>query len=64
VAIAKADRATWTGKHPAVVGISATSGEYEFLDLPGADLEHGDVVLAPDGHHLAYWLTVRRRTRP
>jgi hypothetical protein len=57
VAVSGAEQATWTGTHPAVVGISASTGGYAFLDLPGADLENGAVELAPDGRHIAYWLT-------
>jgi hypothetical protein len=57
VALGSADRGSWTGSHPGVVGVSAVSGEYAFLDLPGADLENGGVELAPDGRHVAYWLT-------
>ncbi|WP_028635839.1 hypothetical protein [Nocardioides sp. URHA0032] len=57
VALTRADRGSWTGTDPGVVGVSATSGEYAFVELPGVDLASGDVELAPDGRHLAYWLT-------
>jgi hypothetical protein len=56
IALVGAEQGTWTGTHAAVVGISASSGEYGFLDLPGADLGNGDAELAPDGRHIAYWL--------
>ncbi|MEP9365377.1 hypothetical protein ABLE68_20590 [Nocardioides sp. CN2-186] len=57
VAITSADRGSWTGSHAGTVGVSATSGDYAFVDLPDADLEYADVDLAPDGRHVAYWLT-------
>jgi hypothetical protein len=57
VAIAAVERQTWTGAQPGIVGISATSGEYAFLDLAGVDLEYADAELAPDGRHVAFWLT-------
>lgn len=42
----------------AVVAVSATTGEYRFLDLPddAHDLGSGP-VLSPDGTRVAYWLT-------
>lgn len=58
VALAPADRGSWTGMHPGVVGVSAVTGEYAFLDLPDANSGHMDeAVLAPDGNHVAYWLS-------
>ena len=54
VAVVPAERGGWTGSSRGWVGISATTGEYRFLDLPDqADLT--EVSLAPDGRHLAYW---------
>lgn len=44
------------------VGVSASTGEYRFLDLPGAvdlgtdDWYEADPVLSPDGRAVAYWL--------
>lgn len=38
-----------------LVGVSAVTGEYRYLDLPGL-LPYG-YALAPDGRHLAYWIT-------
>ncbi len=62
--IAGAERATgWWGRADGLVGVSATSGEYRFLDLPDrvdapADALAGDAlpVLSPDGRSVAYWL--------
>ena len=48
----------WTGIHGGLVGISATTGEYAFLDLPDAAPDGADApTLSPDGRHVAYWLT-------
>lgn len=55
VAITTTDRGSWTGTRPGVVGISATSGDYAFLDLP--DDWQRDIELSPDGRDVAYWLT-------
>ncbi len=41
-----------------LVGVSAGTGEYRFLDLPGwqtVDADRADVALSPDGRWLAYW---------
>jgi len=48
-------RGGWLGAEPGFVGISATTGEYRFLDLP--DRAGDDIALAPDGRHVAYWTT-------
>lgn len=48
-------RLTWTGEREGVVGISARTGEYAFVDLPDAVIEGYGVALAPDGRHVAYW---------
>ena len=40
-------RYTW-----GLVGVSATTGAYHFLDLPGYT---GSGELSPDGRHVAYW---------
>jgi len=50
--IAPAER----GSRQGIVGISATTGEYRFLDLPRW-VEGSKVSLAPDGKHVAYWTT-------
>lgn len=59
-AVIPADRKTWTSTRPGFVGVSATTGDYRFLDLPGSagGPEFApDIALAPDGRHVAYWLT-------
>lgn len=38
-------------------GISASTGVYRALDLPGRADDEGQVALSPDGRHLAYWVT-------
>lgn len=43
----------------AVVGVTAGSQAYHFLDLPGRAPDATDVSLAPDGRHLAYWISGR-----
>lgn len=55
IAVRQADRGGWRGTEQAVVGISATTGEYLFLELP-QDAGQG-FALSPDGRHVAYWLT-------
>jgi len=37
-------------------GISAATGEYRFLDLPGR-VRDTSVALSPDGRQVAYWIT-------
>lgn len=49
------DRAGWRGTSPGWVGISASTGEYRFLDLPGR-AQGTAIALAPDGRSVAYWL--------
>lgn len=48
-------RGGWLGAEHEFVGISATTGEYRFLDLP--DRFGDEIALAPDGRHVAYWTT-------
>lgn len=56
VAIMSAERGQWWGYEYETVGISASTGEYRFLDL--LDQASGtDPSLAPDGLHVAYWTT-------
>lgn len=58
VAMATAEEGSWTGTRTGVAGISATTGEYTFVDLPDAALDVAqDPVLAPDGRHVAYWVS-------
>lgn len=45
-------------RYDRIVGVSAQTGEYRFLDLPGfmgSDRGDDEVALSPDGTHLAYW---------
>ncbi|WP_457207831.1 hypothetical protein [Nocardioides sp. P5_C9_2] len=53
VAVESADRGGWWGSRPGLVAISATTGQYGFLDLP--DYAGQGFALAPDGEHVAYW---------
>jgi hypothetical protein len=55
-AVIPADRASWTRLNkPQPVGVSATTGEYRFLDLPrlAGGLDHA-WALSPDGRYVAY----------
>lgn len=53
-----AERRGWGGATSGTVAVSATTGDYRFLDLPGAvDAALAEPVLSPDGAHIAYWLT-------
>lgn len=55
-AVQSATRGSWTGDREGVVGISADSGAYRFLDLPDAVFPGFQrVALSPDGRHVAYW---------
>ncbi len=64
-AVVPAQRHHWSGSEPGYAGVSAATGTYRFLDLPGAvadapfpQLTAGDAVsLSPDGEHVAYWTT-------
>lgn len=56
IAVLPAQHGSWTGESTGTVGISATTGEYRFLDPPDQS-DHTQVALAPDGRHLAYWTT-------
>lgn len=55
IALIPAERKTWTTTTDGYVGVSATTGEYRFLDLPDAS-GTPDPALSPDGRHVAYWL--------
>jgi hypothetical protein len=64
-AIVPAERATWSGREDGLVGVSATSGAYRFLDLPRAvPGELDDAALSPDGRRVAYWTTGDTRLSP
>lgn len=54
-AVMTAERKGWFSPGIGVVGVSATTGEYRFLDLPD-DAGEG-WGLSPDGSKVAYWLT-------
>lgn len=54
-AVMTAERKGWFSSGNGVVGVSATTGEYRFLDLPD-DAGQG-WALSPDGSRVAYWLT-------
>lgn len=56
IAVIPSERGTWTGARRGVVGVSAASGDYRFLDLPGQARDQA-VALAPDGRYIAYWTT-------
>jgi hypothetical protein len=57
-AVVQTGRGGWFGSSKGLVGVSAANGTYAFLDLPDlADHAWADAALAPDGRHLAYWLT-------
>lgn len=61
-AVQYAERSSWNETGEGVAGISATTGEYRFLDLP--DASQNEVALAPDGRHVAYWYTGATRLSP
>lgn len=52
-------RRSWRGLGPAttngLAGVSARTGEYRFLDLPGYSPSPGRPALSADGRRLAYW---------
>jgi hypothetical protein len=67
MAVIPAVRRTFWHEHNGFVGVTAASGDYGFLDLPGtaADLTFDDPVsLSPDGRRLAVWVTGRVQARP
>ncbi|MCW2852448.1 MAG: hypothetical protein JWM84_2112 [Nocardioides sp.] len=60
-----ADRASWSGTERGLVGISATTGAYRFLELPSAAAVHlTSAAISPDGGHVAYWTTGGTRLSP
>lgn len=55
-AVEAATRGSWGGDQEGVVGISAVTGEYRYLDLPDVVYPGFErVALSPDGRHVAYW---------
>ncbi len=61
-ALITAERKGWFSSKAGVVGVSATTGEYRFLDLP--DDAGRDPALSPDGSKVAYWTTGPTRLSP
>lgn len=58
IATMQTERKGWADRGFGLVGVSATTGDYRFLDLPDAHPEYlGDAALSPDGRHVAYWIT-------
>lgn len=55
--VIEADRGGWPGGHRGLVGVSAATGEYRFLDLPDRATDGGGFALSPDGRRVAYWAT-------
>jgi hypothetical protein len=56
IAVIPAERKTWTETEDGIVGVSAITQQYAFLDLPDALAGLG-VALSPDGRRVGYWLT-------
>jgi hypothetical protein len=54
-AVAIGTRGSLLGDHAALWGVSATTGESRFLDLPVAEALVDQAVLSADGTRLAYW---------
>ncbi len=51
-------RKGWFGSTDGLVGVSASTGSYAFLDLPhAAPTILLESALSPDGRHVAYWTT-------
>ncbi|MFD7075864.1 hypothetical protein ACFV9G_16770 [Nocardioides sp. NPDC059952] len=58
IATFDAPRKGWFGTGDGLVGVSAETGAYAFLDLPHAATAYlGEAELSPDGRHVAYWTT-------
>lgn len=58
IATIQTERKGWADRGFGLVGVSATTGDYRFLDLPDAHPDHlHDAALSPDGRHVAYWIT-------
>jgi hypothetical protein len=59
VAVRAADRGEWFGTRIGFVGVSASTGEYRFLDLPDQldedRQEAARLSLSHDGRYVAYW---------
>lgn len=58
VAAGVGTRGGWRGSRPALWGVSATTGESRFLDVPDVAAGTGTpAALSADGRRLAYWFT-------
>lgn len=58
IATFEARRKGWLGSADGLVGVSAETGAYAFLDLPHAATPYlREAQVAPDGRHVAYWTT-------
>lgn len=58
IATFDAPRKGWFGSTDGLVGVSAETGAYAFLDLPHATAPYiREAELSPDGRHVAYWTT-------
>jgi len=55
VAVVGGERSTLLSSEVGLYGVSATTGEYVWLDLPGLDAA-APVSLSPDGSRIGYWL--------
>jgi hypothetical protein len=64
-AILPTERASWTRREDGLVGVSATTGSYRFLDLPGAAPQTlFGASISPDGRRVAYWTSGSTRRSP
>lgn len=61
VALTIAERGTWRGPRVQAAGISAATGAYGYLDLPGLV---GMPALSPDGKQVAWWSSLTQETAP
>jgi hypothetical protein len=67
VAVGTAPRKTLLHTRRAVYGVTASTGEYGFLDLGDvspSELSQPPVAVSPDGGFVAYWLTAHTTQRP
>lgn len=61
-AVVPGTHGSWTGTTFGLFGISATTGEYRYLDLP--DFPDQGWALSPDGRHVAYWTVGETSSAP
>jgi hypothetical protein len=74
IALLQSPRKSWSITSPlsatptnGVVGVSATTGDYRFLDLPDRTTQgeaSTELALSPDGRHVAYWITGATAAQP